>query len=85
MLAKGKPVKPANFGERTTSILTLDLLRNYRREWLCGDLIAGLLIFATTIPAALAYGELAGLQPSTGFMPPWWPWGCMLSSALPAS
>jgi SulP family sulfate permease len=66
MPAKGKPVKPANFGERATSILTLDLLRTYRREWLFGDLTAGLLIFATTIPAALAYGELAGLQHVNG-------------------
>jgi SulP family sulfate permease len=66
MPANRKPVGPANFGERTTSILTLDLLRNYRREWLGGDLIAGLVIFATTIPAALAYGELAGLQPVNG-------------------
>jgi sulfate permease, SulP family len=59
--------KPSAFGERTTAIFpSLDLLRNYRREWLFGDLTAGLLIFATTIPAALAYGELAGLKHING-------------------
>ena len=31
-----------------------------------GDLTAGLVIFLTTIPAALAYGHLAGLQPING-------------------
>jgi MFS superfamily sulfate permease-like transporter len=34
--------------------------------WLPGDLIAGVVIFAVTVPAALAYGQLAGLQPING-------------------
>ena len=59
--------KPSVFGERTTAIFpSLDLFRHYQREWFMGDMTAGLLIFATTIPAALAYGELAGLQPVNG-------------------
>ncbi|MBK5109852.1 MAG: sulfate permease [Thermoleophilia bacterium] len=33
----------------------------YRREWLSGDLVAGLTVAAATIPAALAYAQLAGL------------------------
>ena len=36
-------------------------LAGYRREWLSGDLVAGLTVAAATIPAALAYAELAGL------------------------
>ncbi len=52
--------------ERTTAFLRLDLLRNYQLAWLPGDLAAGLVIFAVTIPTALAYGHLAGLQPING-------------------
>ena len=36
-------------------------LAGYQREWLSGDLVAGLTVAAATIPAALAYAELAGL------------------------
>jgi SulP family sulfate permease len=36
-------------------------LGNYHREWLSSDLIAGLTVSAATIPAALAYAQLAGL------------------------
>ncbi len=52
--------------EPTTAILRLDLLRTYKLAWLRRDLIAGLVIFAVTIPAALAYGQLAGVQPING-------------------
>jgi SulP family sulfate permease len=52
--------------QRTTAILRLDLLRTYKLAWLPGDLAAGLVIFAVTIPAALAYGRLAGLEPING-------------------
>ena len=47
-------------------MLRLDLLRAYKPEWFLGDLTAGVVIFLTTIPAALAYGHLAGLQPING-------------------
>ena len=47
-------------------MLRLDLLRAYKPEWFLGDFTAGLVIFATTIPAALAYGQLAGLHPVNG-------------------
>ena len=53
-------------GQRTTAILRLDLLRSYKLAWLPGDLSAGIVIFAVTIPTALAYGHLAGLQPING-------------------
>ena len=41
-------------------------LAGYEREWLSGDLIAGLTVTAATIPAALAYAELAGLPAVAG-------------------
>ncbi len=48
------------------AILRLDLLRTYKLSWLPGDLLAGVIIFGTTIPTALAYGQLAGLQAVNG-------------------
>ena len=47
-------------------MLRLDLLRAYKPEWFLGDFTAGLVIFAITVPAALAYGQLAGLHPVNG-------------------
>jgi len=38
-----------------------DWITGYKREWLPGDLVAGLTVAAATIPAAMAYAELAGL------------------------
>ena len=52
--------------QTTTAMLRLDLLRTYKLAWLPNDILAGLVIFAVTIPAALAYGQLAGLQPING-------------------
>jgi len=52
--------------ESPVAILKLDLLRTYRLSWLPGDLLAGVVIFGTTIPTALAYGQLAGLQAVNG-------------------
>ena len=65
MPVKPKPGKLPD-SERTTAILRLDLLRAYRPEWFFGNLTAALVMFATTIPAALAYGQLAGLHPING-------------------
>jgi SulP family sulfate permease len=44
----------------------LSLLGNYKRGWLLGDLTAGLVICAVTIPSALAYGEMAGVHRVNG-------------------
>ena len=60
-----------NYDERppvasATAMLRLDLLRTYKLSWLPGDMLAGLIVFAVTIPGALAYGQLAGLQPING-------------------
>lgn len=52
--------------EGSTAILRLDLLRRYKMSWLPGDLISGVIIFAVTIPCAVAYSSLAGLQPING-------------------
>jgi sulfate permease, SulP family len=41
-------------------------LRGYRREWLRGDLIAGLTVWAVLIPEALAYASIAGVSPVVG-------------------
>ena len=66
MPVKVKHGRLADSMARSTPMLRLDLLRAYKREWFLGDLTAGLVIFLTTIPAALAYGHLAGLQPVNG-------------------
>ena len=44
----------------------LHTLRTYDRSWLRGDLAAGATVFAVLVPSALAYGELAGLEPIAG-------------------
>jgi sulfate permease, SulP family len=41
-------------------------LRGYRREWLRGDLSAGLTVWAVLIPEALAYATIAGVSPVVG-------------------
>lgn len=38
----------------------------YRREWLTGDLAAGLLLTALLVPQGMAYAALAGLSPVLG-------------------
>jgi sulfate permease, SulP family len=52
--------------QASTAILRLDLLQKYKISWLPRDILAGVLICAVTIPAALAYGQLAGLQAVNG-------------------
>lgn len=43
-----------------------DWLQHYRREWLSGDVIAGLIVTVMLIPQSLAYAMLAGLRPEIG-------------------
>jgi len=45
----------------------LAVLRNYRREWLAGDLLAGVSVCIVMIPAVIAYAELIGVAPQHGF------------------
>lgn len=41
-------------------------LRDYRREWLAGDLVAGVVVAVMLVPQSLAYAMLAGLPPQAG-------------------
>ena len=45
----------------------LELLRRYRRAWLRADLLAGLTVGAMLVPQCMAYAEIAGMPPETGF------------------
>jgi sulfate permease, SulP family len=41
-------------------------LRNYQRDWVRGDVIAGLTVWAVLVPSALAYATIAGVPPVVG-------------------
>jgi MFS superfamily sulfate permease-like transporter len=41
-------------------------LRDYRRPWLRGDLLAGLTVWAVLAPESLAYASIAGVSPVVG-------------------
>jgi SulP family sulfate permease len=45
----------------------LDRLRHYQRDWLRVDALAGLTVGAMLVPQGMAYAELAGMPPVTGF------------------
>lgn len=45
----------------------LALLARYERGWLRADLVAGLTVGAMLVPQCMAYAELAGLPPQSGF------------------
>jgi SulP family sulfate permease len=44
----------------------LAVLRGYRRDWLAGDLLAGVTVAAYLVPQVMAYATIAGLPPVTG-------------------
>ena len=44
----------------------LSLFRDYRREWLAGDIIAGISVCVVMIPSVIAYARLMGLPPEQG-------------------
>jgi SulP family sulfate permease len=44
----------------------LTLFRNYRREWLSADLLAGVSVCVVMIPSVIAYAGLMGLPPQYG-------------------
>lgn len=48
------------------SALPFGSLRGYRLQWLRGDLIAGLTVWAVLIPESLAYASIAGVSPVIG-------------------
>ena len=48
------------------NIPSLDWIRNYKKEWLTGDISAGLTVGVMLIPQGMAYSMLAGLDPIYG-------------------
>src|SRR5208282_3680705 len=42
------------------------LFRDYRREWLAADLLAGISVCVVMIPSVIAYAGLMGLPPQHG-------------------
>src|SRR5262245_60955799 len=44
----------------------LQLINTYRREWLPGDLVAGVSLAAVALPIGIAYAQLAGFPPVIG-------------------
>jgi high affinity sulfate transporter 1 len=48
------------------SVPGLRLLRDYRRDWLRGDVVAGVVLAAYLLPASLGDASLAGLPPEAG-------------------
>src|SRR5215467_6373826 len=44
----------------------MGLLRQYRREWFSGDLLAGITLAVVMIPSVIAYAGLMGLPPQHG-------------------
>ena len=53
-------------GTRETVVGLFSSLQGYRPEWLRGDLIAGLTVWAVLVPEALAYASIAGVSPVVG-------------------
>jgi high affinity sulfate transporter 1 len=52
--------------QRSSPSLVPDWLRQYRREWLSADVVAGLITAAVVIPKAMAYASIAGLPLQVG-------------------
>ena len=57
--------RPLHFSLSTWFPL-LHVLRNYPREWLRHDMVAGLSACVVMIPSVITYAELVHLSPVTG-------------------
>ncbi|MEZ6093352.1 MAG: sulfate permease [Pirellulaceae bacterium] len=53
-------------GIKVRFVPLVNTLRNYRRENIAGDVIAGLIVTIMLVPQAMAYAMLAGLPPQVG-------------------
>src|SRR5579862_5453758 len=56
----------ATHRDRDTRFPVLDWTRNYQKDWLRPDIIAGLTAAAVVIPKAMAYATIAGLPVQVG-------------------
>ena len=50
---------------RSPALFT-SLTHGYKRQWLRGDILAGLTVWAVLVPEALAYASIAGVSPVVG-------------------
>jgi SulP family sulfate permease len=60
------PQTKANGNVITKYVPILSWGRRYQREWLTGDLLAGLIVAIMLVPQGMAYALLAGLPPQVG-------------------
>jgi SulP family sulfate permease len=58
--------EPSPAGGLARWIPGLALFRQYQRQWLAGDLLAGISVCLVTIPSAIAYARLMGLPQQNG-------------------
>src|SRR5262245_18857608 len=56
--------KPLDGG--CSGAMVIPWLSGYRREWLAGDVVAGLIVWSVVVPQAVAYAQIAGLSPAAG-------------------
>jgi SulP family sulfate permease len=63
-MSEGLPQRPASFLARC--LPGLSLFRGYRRQWLAGDIVAGVSGCLIMIPSVIAYARLTGLPPECG-------------------
>ena len=61
---------------RASRLPGVAVLAGYRREWLRGDLLAGVAVAAYLVPQVMAYSGIAGLPPQAGL------WACLGSLAI---
>ena len=65
--------------DRAMRLPGVAVLAGYRREWLRGDLLAGVAVAAYLVPQVMAYSGIAGLPPQAGL------WACLGSLAIVVS
>ena len=59
-------ISRAGVGTLTRMAPGLATLRDYRREWLRADIVAGVSVAAVALPTAIAYAQVAGFSPTVG-------------------